>query len=87
MALLAETGMRIPRRWAAPRRLREQAQRDPHRARADNANGARAKLCLPVTIPLPPAWFAYSDYMHREYGDVDSDYVFANLCRAASGRR
>ena len=48
--------------------------------RADNANGARAKVrsaaVMPVSAPLVRL---YSEYMHAEYGDIDSDYVFVNL--------
>ena len=48
--------------------------------RADNANGARAKLRSPVTIPVTAGLVrCYSDYMHAEYGELDSDYVFVNL--------
>lgn len=48
-------------------------------ARADNANGARGKGgegSVPVSGELVRC---YSDYMHGEYGDLDSDYVFVNL--------
>lgn len=31
---------------------------------------------VPVSVPLVRL---YSDYMHTEYGDLDSDYVFVNL--------
>jgi len=46
--------------------------------RDDNANGARAKSegSIPITGELVRC---YSDYMHEEYGDLDSDYVFVNL--------
>jgi integrase len=48
--------------------------------RAGNANGARAKLrsaaVVPVSVPLVRL---YSEYMHVEYGGIDSDYVFVNL--------
>ena len=48
--------------------------------RADITNGARAKTTtvtvLPVSVPLVRF---YSDYMHREYGELDRDYVFVNL--------
>jgi integrase/recombinase XerD len=48
--------------------------------RAGNANGARAKLretaVIPVSVPLVRL---YSEYMHAEYGGIDSDYVFVNL--------
>jgi integrase/recombinase XerD len=48
-------------------------------AREDNANGARGKRgegSVPVSGELVRC---YSDYMHAEYGDIDSDYVFVNL--------
>lgn len=48
--------------------------------RADNANGARAKVHATSTIPVSPALVRlYSQYMHVEYGLLDSDYVFVNL--------
>jgi integrase/recombinase XerD len=48
--------------------------------RDDNASGARAKLRRPAVIPVSaPLVRLYSDYMHTEYGEVDSDYVFVNL--------
>jgi len=55
--------------------------------RADNANEARAKTrathTLPVSVPLVRL---YSEYMHVEYGDLDSDYVFVNLWAEPLGR-
>ena len=48
--------------------------------RADNANGARAKVRSAVVAPVSaPLVRLYSEYMHTEYGDIDSDYVFVNL--------
>jgi integrase/recombinase XerD len=48
--------------------------------RADNANGARAKTVTVTTVPVSvPLVRLYSDYMHTEYADLDSDYVFVNL--------
>jgi integrase len=48
--------------------------------RADNANGARAKLRSAAVIPITAGLVrCCSDYMHTEYGDIDSDYVFVNL--------
>jgi integrase/recombinase XerD len=55
-------------------------------AREDNANGARGKLgegSVPVSGELVRC---YSDYMHEEYGDLDSDYVFVNLWGGQVGR-
>ena len=45
----------------------------------DNANGARAKSggrVIPVGAELIRL---YADYLHGEYGDADSSYVFINL--------
>ena len=48
--------------------------------RTDNANRARAKLRSPAVLPVSfPLVRLYSDYMHLEYGEIDSDYVFVNL--------
>lgn len=54
--------------------------------REDNANGARGKGgrgSLPITGELVRA---YADYMHEEYGELDSDYVFVNLWGGRLGR-
>ena len=50
-----------------------------------NANHARAKTRnrdIPVSGELIRA---YSDYLHEEYGVLDSDYVFVNLWAAPIG--
>ena len=48
--------------------------------RADNANGARAKVRSAAIVPVSaPLVRLYSEYMHVEYGGIDSDYVFVNL--------
>ena len=47
--------------------------------REDNANGARGKRgygWVPITGELIRL---HADYMHEEYGELDSDYVFVNL--------
>lgn len=81
LALLAETGMRVGQalglRHADFVSRAKQVRIVP---RADNANGARAKLRSPATIPITASLVrCYSDYMHTEYGELDSDYVFVNL--------
>jgi hypothetical protein len=44
-----------------------------------NANGARAKSGG-RTVPVGPELIRlYSDYLHAEYGGIDSSYVFVNL--------
>ena len=56
--------------------------------RADNANGARAKVRSAAVVPVSaPLVRLYSEYMHVEYGDIDSDYVFVNLFGGQVGRR
>lgn len=80
-ALLAETGLRIGQalglRHADVLARSRELRIVP---RADNANGARAKIgdieVIPITAGLVRL---YSEYMHTEYADLDSDYVFVNL--------
>ena len=46
----------------------------------DNANGARAKSGNSRTVPVSADLIRlYAVYLHVEYGDLDSDYVFVNL--------
>ncbi|MGA2931690.1 MAG: tyrosine-type recombinase/integrase [Acidimicrobiales bacterium] len=81
MALLAETGMRVGQALGLRHEdfvSRECAVRIV--PRDDNANGARAKCRAPVEIPVSASLVRlYSDYLHTEYGSIDSDYVFVNL--------
>lgn len=45
-----------------------------------NDNGARTKSATSRTIPISAELVRlYADYLHEEYGDLDSDYVFVNL--------
>ena len=50
-------------------------------ARARSTGGARGSV--PVPGELIRLW---SDYMHEEYGDLDSDFVFVNLWEGEVGR-
>ena len=79
--LLAETGMRIGQALGLRHADFVSRAKEAHIVpRDDNANGARAKLRRPAVIPLSaPLVRLYSDYMHSEYGEIDSDYVFVNL--------
>lgn len=55
-------------------------------AQRQNVNRARAKTWnrrIPVSGDVIRA---YSDYLHVEYGDLDSDYVFVNLWGTPIGR-
>ena len=87
-ALLAETGMRVGQALGLRHEDFVSRRREVRIvARADNANGARAKCSSPTTVPVSaPLVRLYSDYMHTEYGGLDSDYVFVNLWSAPVGR-
>ena len=51
-----------------------------------NANGARVKSQRERSVPVPPRLIrCYSDYLHEQYGDLDSDYVFVNFAGSAIG--
>jgi integrase len=88
ISLLYETGMRAGQALG----LRHEDVRSWDRVirivpRDDNANGARAKTRTPHEIPVSKELTAlYSDYMHEDYGELDSDYVFVALSGAAYGR-
>jgi integrase/recombinase XerD len=80
LAVLYDTGMRIGEAlglrhedWAVPERQVTVVPRL-------NDNGARSKSGQARTIPVSVELVRlYADYLHGEYGDLDSDYVFVNL--------
>jgi integrase/recombinase XerD len=86
-ALLFETGMRVGQALG----LRHGdvvtwESRIEIVSREDNANGARGKGgagSVPVGAELMRL---YAQYMHVEYGSLDSDYVFVNLWGGRVGR-
>ena len=52
-----------------------------------NANGARSKSRESRTIPVSGELIRlYADYLHGEYGQIDSDYVFVNLWSGPAGQ-
>jgi len=52
-----------------------------------NDNGARSKSASSRTIPVSAELIRlYGDYLHGEYGGLDSDYVFVNLFGHSYGR-
>jgi integrase/recombinase XerD len=79
-ALLAGTGMRIGQALGLRHSdVVSHERRIEIVPREDNANGARGKRgrgWMPITGELVRL---HSDYMHLEYGELDSDYVFVNL--------
>ena len=87
-SLLAETGMRAGQALGLRHSDFISRRREIHIVpRADNANGARAKgrgvSIIPMSTPLVRL---YSEYMHVEFGGIDSDYVFVNLFGGRIGR-
>ena len=86
-ALLAGTGMRIGQALGLRHEdVVSQERRIEIVCRDDNANGARGKGghgWVPITGELVRL---QSDYLHEEYGDLDSDYVFVNLWGGQIGR-
>jgi integrase/recombinase XerD len=86
-ALLFQTGMRVGQALG----LRHEdvvtwENRIEIVCREDNANGARGKRgegSVPVAVALMRL---YGEYMHVEYGSLDSDYVFVNLWGGRVGR-
>jgi integrase/recombinase XerD len=81
ITLLAETGMRVGQALGLRHADFVSRARQIHIVpRSDNANGARTKSRDVVVIPVSTALVRlYSEYMHTEYAELDSDYVFVNL--------
>ncbi len=86
-ALLFGTGMRVGQALGLRHEdFVTQERRIEIVAREDNANGARGK-CGAGGVPVSGELVrCYSDYMHVEYREVDSDYVFVNLWGGQIGR-
>jgi integrase len=79
-AVLYDTGMRIGEALGLRHSDIAAAECEMTVCRRDNDNGARAKSVFSRTIPVSAELVRlYADYLHGEYGDVDSDYVFVNL--------
>lgn len=77
--LLAETGLRVGEALGLRHEDVDAAGRLVHVRPRQNANGARAKSWS-RSVPVSAATVRlYSDYLHVEYGTLDSDYVFVNL--------
>lgn len=86
LSVLRDAGLRIGEALGLRHediRMREQLLRVVSRT---NSNGARAKSGN-REVPVPPGLLElYGDYMHEEYGELDSDYVFVNLWAEPRGR-
>ena len=85
-ALLHETGCRAGEVLGLRHEDIAAAEREISVVSRDNANGARAKSggrTVPVGAELIRL---YADYLHAEYGSIDSDYVFVNLWAEPRGQ-
>ena len=79
-AVLWETGMRIGEALGLRHEDIEAAEREISVVPRVNENGARCKSGRSRTIPVGGEVIRlYADYLHLEYGSLDSDYVFVNL--------
>jgi integrase/recombinase XerD len=87
LAMLYDTGMRIGEALGLRHNDIAAAEREITVVRRDNDNGARAKSITSRTVPVSAELVRlYADYLHAEYGDLDSDYVFVNLWGCPVGR-
>ena len=85
-AVLHETGCRAGEALGLRHEDIAAAEREISIVPRDNANGARAKSGQ-RTIPAGGDLIRlYADYLHGEYGDIGSDYVFVNLFAAPRGQ-
>jgi integrase/recombinase XerD len=79
-ALLYDSGIRIGEALGLRHEDISAAEREVTVLPRCNDNGARSKSRTPRTIPVSAELVRlYADYLHGEYGDLDSDYVFVNL--------
>lgn len=79
-AVLYDTGMRIGEALGLRHDDIAAAERELTVLPRINANGARSKTVTSRSIPISAELVRlYADYLHEEYGDLDSDYIFVNL--------
>ncbi|MEU9155447.1 site-specific integrase [Streptomyces sp. NPDC048417] len=85
-ALLWETGIRIGEALGLRHEDLAVAEGELTVTPRVNDNRARAKSASPRTVPVGPEIVRlYADYLHGEYGDLDSDYMFVNLWGGSYG--
>ena len=86
-ALLLDTGARIGEALGLRHEDMGIAECEVTITPRDNDNRARAKAGRSRVIPASPELMRlYADYLNREYGPLDSDYVFVNLWSEPLGR-
>jgi integrase/recombinase XerD len=86
-ALMLDTGVRIGEALGLRHEDLAIAERQVTVVPRDNDNRARAKAGRSRVIPVSAELMRlYADYLNREYGALDSDYVFVNLWGRPQGR-
>jgi integrase/recombinase XerD len=86
-AVLYDSGMRIGEALGLRHADLAVAERQVTVTPRANDNRARVKGGTPRTIPVSAELLRlYADYLHGEYGQLDSDYVFVNLWGRPYGR-
>ena len=85
LAVLHETGCRAGEVLGLRHEDIAAAEREVSIVARENANGARAKSGG-RTVPVGPDLIRlYADYLHEEYGSIDSDHVFVNIWAEPKG--
>jgi site-specific recombinase XerD len=88
LGLLYDTGVRAGEALGLRHEDIAAAEREVTVRPRANDNGARVKSGASRTIPVSAGLVRlYADYLHGEYGDLDSDYVFVNLWGIPTGTR
>jgi len=86
LGLLNETGLRIGEALGLRHEDIRTADGSVDVRNRPNANGARAKS-WDRSVPAGAGWLRlHADYLHHEYGDLDSDYLFVRLWSPPRGR-
>jgi site-specific recombinase XerD len=84
-AVLRDTGLRVGEALGLRHEDMDVAGRTVAVRPRRNSNGCRAKSA-DRDVPAPaPVMRLYADYLHSEYGTLDSDYVFVNLFSGVRG--
>lgn len=87
LALLHDSGCRVGEALGLRHADIAAAEREITIVPRHNDNGARSKSRDPRTVPVSAELIRlWGDYLHSEYGDLDSDYVFVNLFAEPRGR-
>lgn len=86
-ALLWESGVRVGEALGLRHADIRAPQREVTIVARVNDNGARSKSQLQRSIPVSGELIRlWGDYLHGEYGELDSDYVFVNLFAEPRGQ-